>query len=204
MKWPPASIASQRRAADVVVGLQLAGLEDHLEVRRRPQASRDRDDLLEDLQVAAGQERAPVDDHVDLVGAGLDGVAGVGQLDVQRGAAARERGGDGGDVDAGVAEGLLGGRRPCRGRRRPRRSPGRSGRPGRGASPWRPARGPCRGCPGPRAWSGRPSGSRGRWRSALAVVLIERVPSARRGPRRRPGRPRAGRAGSGAARPRTR
>ena len=32
----------------------------------------DLDDLLEDGQVVARQERAAVDDHVDLVGAGLD------------------------------------------------------------------------------------------------------------------------------------
>ena len=44
MKCAPAIIASQRGAADVVVGLQLAGLEDHLEVGLgavgRAQASR--------------------------------------------------------------------------------------------------------------------------------------------------------------------
>ena len=57
MKSAPASSASQ-----------LAGLQDHLEVRR-PARRLDRDDLLVDLKVASGQERAPVDDHVDLVGA---------------------------------------------------------------------------------------------------------------------------------------
>ena len=103
MKWAPASIPSQG-AADVVVGLQLAGLEDHLEVGAgsiRPGARfADRDDLVVHPLVVPGQERAPVDHHVDLVGAGLDRVLGVGQLHVERGAAARERRGHGGDVDA--------------------------------------------------------------------------------------------------------
>ena len=53
-------------------------------------------------QVAPGQERAAVDDHVDLVGAGGDGVRGVGELDRQRGAPGGERGGDRRDVDAGA------------------------------------------------------------------------------------------------------
>ena len=101
MKSPPASIASQRRAADVVVGRQLAGLEDHLEVGARRRPAFDRDDLVEDLQVAAGEERAAVDHHVDLVGAGLDGVRGVGELESSAARPLRERGGDGGDVDAG-------------------------------------------------------------------------------------------------------
>ena len=42
----------------------------------------DRDDLLEHGQVVARQERAAVDDHVDLVGAGGDGRAGFRDLDV--------------------------------------------------------------------------------------------------------------------------
>ena len=37
-------------------------------------------DLLEHLAVAPGEERAAVDHHVDLVGAGVDGEADVGQL----------------------------------------------------------------------------------------------------------------------------
>src|SRR6478735_5801527 len=100
------------RAPDVVVGLQLTGLEDHLEVGAGavgPGARLlDLGDLLVDVEVAPGEERAAVDDHVDLVGAGLDGVAGVGELDVHRRATTRERGGDRGHVDAAVAEGLLG------------------------------------------------------------------------------------------------
>ena len=95
------------RAADVVVGLQLAGLEDHLEVSA-PAGLADGDDLVVHVLVAAGEEGAAVDDHVDLVGPGLHGVLGVGELDVEGGAAAGERGGDGGHVDAAVAEGLLG------------------------------------------------------------------------------------------------
>ena len=70
----------------------------------------DRDDLVEDLEVAAGEEGAAVDDHVDLVGAGGDGVPGVGELDRQAGPAARERGRDAGDVDAAAAQRLDGDR----------------------------------------------------------------------------------------------
>ena len=94
-----------RRPADVVVGGQLAGLEDDLEVgvaAGRPGG----DDLVVDVEVAAGQEGAAVDDHVDLVGAGLDGGPGVGQLDVERRPARGEGGGDRGDVDAGAGQRL--------------------------------------------------------------------------------------------------
>src|SRR3712207_8069786 len=54
-------------AADVVQGDQFAGLEDDLEVRV-PARLLHRDDLVEDVEVAAGEEGAAVDDHVDLVG----------------------------------------------------------------------------------------------------------------------------------------
>ena len=77
-----------RGAADVVVGLQLAGLEDDLEVGVVPVGAgaglTDGDDLVVHLLVATGQERATVDDHVDLVGSGGDGIRGVGELDPQR------------------------------------------------------------------------------------------------------------------------
>src|SRR5690349_11978530 len=56
----------------------------------------------------ASQEGAAVDDHVDLVGAGCDGVAGVGELDVEARAAAGERGRDGGDVHATAGQRLRG------------------------------------------------------------------------------------------------
>jgi hypothetical protein len=41
----------------------------------------DGDDLLEHLEIAPGEEGAPVDHHVDLVGATGDRVTRVGQLD---------------------------------------------------------------------------------------------------------------------------
>ena len=101
-------------ATYVVVGLQLAGLEDDLEVGalavRAGTGLTHRDDLVEDPLVVAGEEGATVDDHVDLVGTGLHRVAGVGELDVQCGPAAGEGGGDRGDVDAAGAEHLLRGR----------------------------------------------------------------------------------------------
>ena len=144
--------------------------------RRRPALTGD--DLVEDLQVAAGQERAAVDHHVDLVGAGRDRVRGVGELDLQRRAAGRERGGDRGDVDAGAAQRLAWRSRPGRGRRRPRRPTGRSGRPGRAASPWRASARTLPGVSAPSSVVRSTIGSPGRSPSALAVVLIDRVPSA--------------------------
>ena len=112
MKSAPAVIASQRGPPDVVVGLQLAGLEDHLQVRRAavgaPARLADRDDLVVHVEVAAGQERAPVDHHVDLVGAGLHRQPGVGELDLAARPPAGERRGHGGDVDAAVPQRLPG------------------------------------------------------------------------------------------------
>ena len=137
----------------------------------------DRDDLVEHLQVAAGQERAPVDHHVDLVGAVGDRRPGVVQLHRQRRLTGRERGRHAGQVDAAAAQ-LLD-RRRDHGRvdadRRHRRAA--TGRTDRAGGPWRTAPAPCPGCPRPPAWSGRPCGWPGRSPTALAVVLIDRVPS---------------------------
>ena len=178
MKSAPASIASQRGAAHVVVGRQLAGLEDHLEVgASSPQASLTATISSKTSQVVAGQEGAAVDDHVDLVGAGRDRVRGVGELDR---AARPGRWGTRwrrGDVDAAAAPAP---RAATATRSRVDADRGDlrawSGRPGRGGAPWRTARGPCRGCRRPRAWSGRSSRWPGRCAHALAVVLIDRVP----------------------------
>src|SRR5690606_35765284 len=91
------------RAPDIVVGGQLAGLQDHLEVYAGRGLAYRRD-LVEDLAVAAGEEGAAVDHHVDLVGAGGDRGGGLGDLDLQRRLAGREGGGDTGDADAGTGE----------------------------------------------------------------------------------------------------
>ena len=56
-------------APDVVVRDQLAGLQDHLEVRVAARLL-DRDDLLVDLGVPPGEEGPAVDHHVDLARAG--------------------------------------------------------------------------------------------------------------------------------------
>src|ERR1035437_2598988 len=83
-------------AAHVVVGHQLAGLKDDLEVRRGAMGPLqgtllpDRRDLVEHLEVPAGQERPTVDDHVDLMRTGPQCVAGVGELDRHRGPTRRE------------------------------------------------------------------------------------------------------------------
>ena len=68
------------------------------------------DDLVEDLGVPAGEERAAVDHHVDLVGAQRDRVLDVAQLDVERGLAGREVGRDAGDLHAAAGQALLRGR----------------------------------------------------------------------------------------------
>ncbi len=67
------------RPANVVVRLELARLEDDLEVRLAARLL-DLDDLVEHGPVVAGEERATIDDHVDLVGAGFDRLAGLGIL----------------------------------------------------------------------------------------------------------------------------
>ena len=72
-----------------------------------PDGLLDLDDLLEDRQVVAGQERAAVDDHVDLVGAGFDRRADLGDLDVTERLARREPGRDAGDLDGRALERVL-------------------------------------------------------------------------------------------------
>ncbi len=52
-------------------------------------------DLVVDLGVAPGQERATVDDHVDLVGTGVHGVPRVSELHRKAGATGREGRGHG-------------------------------------------------------------------------------------------------------------
>ena len=101
MKSAPRGHREQRRAAHVVVRAELAGLEDHLQVRGADGLLH-LHDLVVDLRVAAGEERAAVDHHVDLVGAELDGAARVGDLEVGRVLPGREAGRDGGDRDAGA------------------------------------------------------------------------------------------------------
>ena len=68
--------------ADVVVGLELAGLEDHLEVAPLAAGLATATISSKTSMVAPGEERAAVDHHVDLVGPGVDGVLDVGELDV--------------------------------------------------------------------------------------------------------------------------
>ena len=92
----------ERGAADVVVGAELTGLEDHLEVRGRRGLLHPHD-LVVHLGVAARQERSPVDHHVDLVGAELDRRPHVGQLDLDRRLARREGGRDRGDANAAAS-----------------------------------------------------------------------------------------------------
>src|SRR5579863_5090441 len=96
-----------RGTSHVVQRDQLAGFQDDLEVSSAGGAGGRFDDLADggDLVihqlVVPGQEGAAVDDHVHLVGARLDRVPGVGQLDLHAGPAAGERGGHAGHVDAG-------------------------------------------------------------------------------------------------------
>ena len=71
---------------------------------RGPARLADRADLLADLPIPPGQERATVNDHVHLVGAGRHRVRDVGQLDRQRGAPRRERGGHGRHQDRAAGQ----------------------------------------------------------------------------------------------------
>src|ERR1019366_5984338 len=60
-------------AGDVIERRQLAGAEYHLQVRAAAGLAHG-PDLLVDLAVAPGQEGAPVDHHVNLVGPGAERV----------------------------------------------------------------------------------------------------------------------------------
>ena len=84
MKSAPGGHRQDARAANVVVRLELAGFEDHLQVSISARFL-DGDDLIEDVAVVALQERATVDDHVDLVGARRDGLTSLEQLDIRVG-----------------------------------------------------------------------------------------------------------------------
>ncbi len=89
-------------------------------------------DLVEHLRVAAGEERAAVDHHVDLVGAQRDGVLDVAQLDVERRLPGREVGRDARDLDAAARRGAPSPSQSGSGRRRPPRPTERSGSLGSG------------------------------------------------------------------------
>ena len=155
----------QRGAADVVVRAELAGLEDHLQVRR-PHASLTRDDLVDDLRVAAGEEGAAVDHHVDLVRAELERPAHVVELHLDRRLPRRERRRDGGDLDRRARERRAGDADEVRVDAHGRH--GRDGAVGRVGPPRLRAerRDLARACRRPRASSGPSSGRRGRGRRA--------------------------------------
>jgi hypothetical protein len=80
----------QARATDVVVRAELTGLEDDLQVRVAARLLHSAH-LVVDLGVVAGEERAAVDDHVDLVRAHLRHAGGFLDLDLERRLAGRER-----------------------------------------------------------------------------------------------------------------
>ena len=138
----------------------------------------DGDDLLEDVEVAAGQEGAAVDDHVDLVGAVGDGVLHVGELDRAGWPARwgrrwrrRRRGspvppsasrGDAGQVAVDADGGD--------------RGAGRVGRVGT-AAPWRPGERTLPGVSAPSSVVRSTIEIAVSIAQALAVVLIERVAS---------------------------
>ena len=78
------------RAADVVVRLELARLENDLQLGLTARFL-DRRDLVEDLAEVAREERAAVDHHVDLVRASRHRALDVRDLHGQRRAARRKR-----------------------------------------------------------------------------------------------------------------
>ena len=133
--------------------------------------------------VAAGEERAAVDDHVDLVGAGGDGVRGVGELDRaarrgRSGTPSRRRRRDEAVVRDRRARRRAPRRRtaPCRRRRRPRRRAGVVGSDGSGVIAFATSERTLPGVSAPsrvvRSMSSMILSSA----QAFEVVLIERVP----------------------------
>ena len=131
MKSAPAAMARMLRAAHVVERLELARLEDDLEVGVAA-GGLDRHDLVEHGRVVARQEGATVDDHVDLVGAGLDRRARLGELDVGERLARGKAVGHAGDLDARPARASFASATNVRDRRRSRRPSGMDGSPGSG------------------------------------------------------------------------
>ena len=126
MKSAPASSASTeaRRTLSSVASSPVSRMTFRCAV---PQAARVATISSKHLPVAPGEERAAVDHHVDLVRAGLDRVAHVGELGRERCAARRERRRDARDVHA--ASRAAPRPRPRRGRdRRTRRRPAGVGR----------------------------------------------------------------------------
>ena len=153
------------RAADVVQRGQLAGLQDHLEVRAAAGLP-DRDDLLVHLQVAAGRN-APRSMTMSISSAPASTASRTSASLTAR--LARP---DGNAVatlaDLHRRAGQLGlrDRRPGPGRCRSRRPAACWGRSGPDAVPCRTAPGPCPGCRRLPAWSGRRSGWRDPARTA--------------------------------------
>ena len=97
MKSEPGRHREHGRAPDLVVGAELAGLEDRLEVRGAARLL-GRDDLVERLLVATGEERGPVEHDVDLVGAVGDGAPDLGEPEVEVREPGRERAADARDL----------------------------------------------------------------------------------------------------------
>ena len=85
-----------RGAADVVVGAELARLQDHLEVRLAGRLL-DGGDLVVDLLVVTAQEGAAVDDHVHLVGARRHRLPRLGKLHLEEALPRWKGGRDAGD-----------------------------------------------------------------------------------------------------------
>ena len=70
----------------------------------RPAGLLHRNDLVKDLGPVTGQESPAVDDHIDFVGPGLNGVSNVQQFDRERGPSRGKGCRDGGNVDATARE----------------------------------------------------------------------------------------------------
>src|SRR6185369_14345109 len=83
--------------ADVVVGDEFAGFENHLQMRRAAGLLRG-GDFVEHFRVVAGEKAATVNDHVNFIRAIGHGAADFFELRAQRILSAGKSGGDGGDV----------------------------------------------------------------------------------------------------------
>ena len=181
MKSAPAAIASSdaRRTLSYVPSSPVSRITFRC---ASPHGLLDLHDLVVDLRVAAREERAAVDHHVDLVGAQLDRAPRPrASLSVERRLPGRERRSRRHATLTPVPREPLDARRDevrvdaDRGDRRDRRVAR-----DRGASPSSRARRPCPACRRPRASSGPCSGSRGE-RPELRLLLDRalREPAAR-------------------------
>ena len=100
---PPGLHGNHAGRADIVISDQFTSLENDLQMDVTAKLFH-RGDFIVHLGILAAQKGRTVDDHVDLIGAGVERDAGVFKLGFERGLSAREIGGHGGDFDRRTAQ----------------------------------------------------------------------------------------------------